>query len=153
MQTILEYGFAVVVALLLCVVAGLIARTISSTLTWMLTISDFGPDSPANRWARTVSSVISAVLTPMVLFMSLAVVLALVSPPPTKVTYSDIAIREDATWFQRNAAWAALNTGWLDTEVSNRFVYTKAKVGDTTFIGLPGLSKWFLISSDAYSVL
>lgn len=155
-KTTLVYCLSKLAALFMFVrnfVNSKVEYVVAKAMTWAMTDDGYETDSKAARFVGTVSRVSAAVLTPMVLFLTVAAALAFVSPPPTKVTYNDIAIREDATWFSRNAAWVTLNTGLVDAKVSNRLVYTKAKIGDSTLIGLPGFGKWFLISRSAYSVL
>ena len=152
MLTFLFYACALTAALVLFVVAKYTARFIAAAVFQAFEVGHPSID----KLNYHVSGVVGALAAPVVLFLAAASIAAVVAPPPSKLTYVN-AVNEDATFWQRNSTWVALNTGWLDTKVTNRFLYTKAEVssGDeqVTLVGLPVSGKWYRVNAETYKVL
>ena len=77
-------------------------------------------------------------------FFGAATIVAVVRPAPQEVSYSTVAKREDATWFQHGAAYFGYGSGWLVQETRPGFFYSKARLTDgSTLVGLPGVQQWY----------
>ena len=101
-----------------------------------------------NRYVALLVRGVTTVGAPVAAFVLLAAGTAAVVPPPSEFTYATINANPEATFFQRNAAWLSLKTGYADVEVKPGLVYSVAtwKISDTEelkFIGLPGVGKWY----------
>ena len=103
---------------------------------------------PNNWYARATVRGICGLASPVVAFVLLASGVAAIVPPPQEFTYASIDVNPDATFFQRNAAYVAIETGLADVKVHPGVVYStatwkKSKDETKTFIGLPGAGKWY----------
>lgn len=142
---VLQLVIGTVVAVTLFVACVATTRGLAVVFRWAL-------DAHGNdKLALTTARVVASVTAPAVVFVTAAWLTAAVAPPPRSVSYDTIAVREDATWYERNTGWLALK--FSSPEVVNRVFYTKAKVGDEHLIGLPVLKKWYACSADAYNNL
>ncbi len=73
-----------------------------------------------------------------------ATCVALVQPPPKTLSYGNVAIKDDATWYQRGMAYASLNTGLGVREVRPGFLFSTATLNNgSVLIGLPGTGRWY----------
>ena len=103
---------------------------------------------PNNWYAYAGVRGICGLVSPIVAFVLLAVGAAAIVPPPQEFTYASIDMNPEATFFQRNAAYLAIETGLADVEVHPGVVYStatwkKSEDETKTFIGLPGAGKWY----------
>jgi hypothetical protein len=103
---------------------------------------------PSNKWVNYTITGIAAVSAPVLAFVLLACGTAVVVPPPQAFTYASIDVNPEATFFQRNAAYIAIETGLADVKVHPGVVYStatwkKSKDETKTYIGLPGAGKWY----------
>lgn len=101
-----------------------------------------------NRYVALLVRGVTTVFAPVAAFILLAMGTAAVVPPPQEFTYSSIDVDPEATFWQRNAAWMSLKTGYADVTVSPGLVYSTAewKISETEtkkFVGLPGVGKWY----------
>jgi hypothetical protein len=103
---------------------------------------------PNNWYAYATVRGICGLASPIVAFVLLAVGVASIVPPPQAFTYASIDVNPEATFFQRNAAYIAIETGLADVKVHPGVVYStatwkKSKDETKTYIGLPGAGKWY----------
>ena len=100
------------------------------------------------RYTDTAIRVLTTCVAPVAAFILLAMGTAAVVPPPQEFTYASMEVNPEATFWQRNAAWVSLKTGYADVEVKPGLVYSTAewKISETEtkkFVGLPGVGKWY----------
>lgn len=102
---------------------------------------------PFNRYVDWAVIGVSTIVAPVAAFFLLAVGTASIVPPPQEFTYASMEVSEDATFWERNAAYFAIGTGLADVKVEPGTIYStatwKTKHEEIKFIGLPGSGKWY----------
>ena len=134
-----------VTALVVYMVLVGLARVVANALRWAWNVYD------DDVLGYHITRVVGAVLSPVLTFVLAATITAAAYPPPRAVSYDTIAIKDEATWFERNAAWAAIKV--KRHSVENRFFYSKAKVGEECLLGVPGSQKWYVVTKATYDSL
>jgi hypothetical protein len=77
-------------------------------------------------------------------FLGAASCVAVVCPAPQELTYDSLAHDPAATWFQRNSAYLAIESGLGIGEVRPGFLYSTARLANgTRLVGLPGTQRWY----------
>lgn len=104
--------------------------------------------APESYWAYLATRITCGIAAPLVAFVLVACGTAAVVPPPQTFEYANIDVNPEATFFQRNAVYIAIETGLADVKVRPGVVYSTAtwttRDGEQkTFIGLPGAGKWY----------
>jgi hypothetical protein len=95
----------------------------------------------ATGWARRLAL---GCVAHVAVFFGAATCVALVKPAPQTLSYGNVAIKDEATWYQRGMAYASLNTGLGVREVRPGFLFSTATLNNgSVLIGLPGTGRWY----------
>lgn len=139
-MTTFAFVIAAVIMFLLMIAADFVLASVLYKITDRL--------APNSWLANLAVKLTCGVTAPLVAFVLLACGTAAVVPPPQEFTYANIDVNPEATFFQRNAAYVAIETGLADVKVQPGVIYSTAtwttRSGEQkTFIGLPGAGKWY----------
>jgi hypothetical protein len=124
---------------LLFVLAALTAAAILTTVKMFV--------FPAHTTAGKIGALMLLICTlPGAMFLGAWTAAAVQSPTPTEVTWENVAQNPEAGWWNRQVAWAGLQTGWIQPEVTPGFFYSTATAGEgdeqISLVALPG-TKWY----------